>query len=200
MAPAGRPIGGTAGPAVPHGRGNVPNPANVPTKFRGRRAGFTPGRSPFRNVRSIRNFLRGWGVYVRQHNTLPLRRRPLVSARRSWLRLAWSVGWTVLLVLVPQAASQLPPIGASPITAEEAGDGTEGLVCCVSSRPPGAPGQCSERSERSDDVTRSCLSEAVLASEHCHVDAGTSEHPGSQGLGLAAVIRADDLYKGRPSR
>jgi hypothetical protein len=200
MAHAGLRKGEAAGPGVPRGRGNVPKSGDVPMTFRRKKAGFTPGKSRFRNIRNIRNFLRGWGGYLQQHTTFPPQGRPLGSARRPLLWLAWAVGWVFLLVLLPRAAGELALPGVPPPSDENGPCRADGLICCVNSWTPGTPGQCSERSECSDGVLRSCLNRAVSASEHWPRSVGTSEHPTSWGLSFDALTNADDSETGRPAR
>jgi len=189
--------------AVPTGsyqQPNAPKSGNVPTKFRRQDAGFTPGESRFRNIRNIRNFLRGWGINFKQHNVFRLRSRPVLSARNPWLWLARSVGSIFLLVRLPRAASELALPGV-PHTSDGTGPHrTDGLVYCVNSRTPGDPGQCSERSECSDGVPRSCLDRTVSASEHWPRNAGTSEHPRSRGLSFDALTNAHHSDIGRTAR
>jgi hypothetical protein len=68
--------GGITLPASVFDKCEAPNTGDVPTKFRCRKAGFTPGKSPFRNIRNIRNFLRGWGATSNNTTCFPPKAGP----------------------------------------------------------------------------------------------------------------------------
>jgi hypothetical protein len=154
--------------APPVEGGNVANPDDVATMLRTVDAVATRLRGLLRNVRNVRNFLRGYGKPPKQHNTSAL---PM-GGRRQLIRRCLYTSVLVALQLYPMRAVEA---GGLPARGCHARHTAPRDMCCVNAPPPRSPGQRYESYERYDAGPQTRVVVGFGLSQRCRSIVVTSE-------------------------